>query len=123
MANDYLIITNSNELLQIPLDGIVYILSEGNYSVLMQSDKTEKLFVVNLGSFLKLIELQLKNKANTFIRIGKSLIVNRNYIYSIHPGKQQLVMSDRHFQHYYELKASKEALKQLKAFIESTLKV
>jgi DNA-binding LytR/AlgR family response regulator len=71
---------------------------------------------------LKLIESQLKAEAQTFIRIGKSLIINRNYIYSIHPAKQQLILSDNCIQHYFELSASKEALKQLKAYIESTLK-
>jgi len=120
--DNYLIITNSNELVRIPTDKIVYILSDGDYSTLVQTDKKEKIFTVNLGSFEILIESQLKDKSETFIRIGRSLIINKNYIYCINPNKQQLILSDRHFQHYFELTASKEALKQLKALIESTFK-
>ena len=120
--DNYLIITNSNELVRIPIDKIIYILSDGDYSTLVQTDKKEKMFTVNLGSFETLIESQLKNKSDTFIRIGRSLIINKNYIYCINPNKQQLILSDRHFQHYFELTASKEALKQLKALIESTLR-
>ncbi|GHT60602.1 hypothetical protein AGMMS50239_09880 [Bacteroidia bacterium] len=122
MTDNYLIITNSNELVRIPTDRIAYILSDGDYSTLVQTDKIEKMFTVSLGSFVKLIELQLKGEAEIFIRIGKSLIVNKNYIYSVNPNKQQLILSDRHFQYYFELTASKEALKQLKAFVESTFK-
>jgi DNA-binding LytR/AlgR family response regulator len=103
-------------------DRIVYISSDGNYSTLVQTDKTERVFTVNLGDMLKLIESQLKADAQLFIRIGKSLIINRNYIYCIHPYKQQLILSDNCFQHYFELSASKEALKQLKTYIESTIK-
>jgi DNA-binding LytR/AlgR family response regulator len=119
---NYLTITNSNELVRVATERIVYISSDGNYSTLVQSDKIERVFSVNLGDMLKLIESQLKAEAQTFIRIGKSLIINRNYIYSINPTKQQLILSDNCFQHYFELSASKEALKQLKTYIESTLK-
>jgi DNA-binding LytR/AlgR family response regulator len=120
--SNYLIITNSNELVRIPTDKIVYISSDGDYSTLVQTDKIKKIFTVNLGSFELLIEAQLKEKSEIFIRIGRSLIINKNYIYCINPNKQQLILSDRHFQNYFELTASKEALKQLKALIESTLK-
>jgi DNA-binding LytR/AlgR family response regulator len=121
-TENYLTITNSNELVRIATERIVFISSDGNYSTLVQTDKVKRVFSINLGDMLKLIESQLKAEAQTFIRIGKSLIINRNYIYCIHPAKQQLVLSDKGFQHYFEQSASKEALKQLKTYIESTLK-
>jgi DNA-binding LytR/AlgR family response regulator len=120
--DNYLIITNSNELVRVSPERIVYISSDGNYSTLALTDKKERVFSINLGDFLRLIESQLKAEAQVFIRIGKSLIINRNYIYCIHPAKQQLILSDNCHQHYFELSASKEALKQLKAYIESTIK-
>ena len=47
-----------------------------------------------------------------FIRIGKSLIVNRDYIAFINQVRQKLILSDcRSFR--YEVSASKEALKAL----------
>ena len=52
-----------------------------------------------------------------FIRIGKSLIVNRDYIAFINQVRQKLILSDcRSFR--YEVSASKEALKALKELIE-----
>jgi DNA-binding LytR/AlgR family response regulator len=120
--DSYLIITNSNELVRVSPDRIVYISSDGNYSTLVLTDKAERVFTIKLGDVLSLIESQLKAGAQVFIRIGKSLIINRNYIYCINPYKQQLILSDNCFQHYFDLSASKEALKQLKTYMESTLK-
>jgi DNA-binding LytR/AlgR family response regulator len=85
-------------------------------------DKTEHLFTFNLSHFQKLIEKQLKDEASQFIRIGKSLIINRDYIYRINLAKQQLVMSDMALNQAFMLSASKEALKQLKQLLENELK-
>lgn len=52
-----------------------------------------------------------------FIRIGKSLIVNRDFIAFIHPVRQKMILSDcRSFRH--EVSASKDALKALKELLE-----
>ena len=56
-----------------------------------------------------------------FIRIGKSLIINRSYIYYINVPKQKLILSDvATFNH--TVVASKEALKQLKELLEKEVK-
>ena len=82
-------------------------------------DKTGHVFTMNLAHFQQMIEEQLGKEAMTFIRIGKQLIVNRAYIFKINPNKQQLYMSNSEVNIAFELQASKEALKQLKALIES----
>lgn len=82
-------------------------------------DKTEQVFTMNLAHFQQMIEEQLGRDAMTFIRIGKQLIVNRSYIFKINPNKQQLIMSNMDVNIAFDLQASKEALKQLKALIES----
>ena len=98
---------------------IVYVVSDGNYSTMVLHDKTEQVFTMNLAHFQQMIEEQLGKEAMTFIRIGKQLIVNRAYIFKINPNKQQLIMSDMDVNIAFDLQASKEALKQLKALIES----
>ena len=65
------------------------------------------------------MEEQLGKEAMTFIRLGKQLIVNRAYIFRVNPNKQQLLMSNMQVNNAFELSASKEALKQLKALMES----
>jgi DNA-binding LytR/AlgR family response regulator len=86
------------------------------------SDRDEKLFTFNLATFQRTIEQQLKHEAQLFIRIGKSLIINRNYIHYINVSKQQLVLSDMSFEYSFTLAASKEALKQLKSILEESVK-
>ena len=121
MSNKVLIISNSNELVRVKPERIVYVESDGNYSTLVLHDKTEQVFTMNLARFQQMIEEQLGKEAMTFIRIGKQLIVNRAYIFKINPNKQQLIMSDMDVNIAFDLQASKEALKQLKALIESEI--
>jgi len=121
MSNKVLVISNANELVRIKPERIVYVVSDGNYSTMVLHDKTEQVFTMNLAHFQQMIEEQLGKEAMTFIRIGKQLIVNRAYIFKINPNKQQLIMSDMDVNIAFDLQASKEALKQLKALIESEI--
>lgn len=114
-----LVITSVNELVRIRPDRVVYITSDGNYSVVTFHDRTEQVFSFNLLHMQRLIERQLQEEAARFIRIGKSLIINRDYIYKINPSKQQLVMADTALDGVFSLVASKEALRQLKGYLES----
>ena len=121
MSNKVLIISNANELVRIKPERVVYVLSDGNYSTMVLHDETKLVFTMNLAHCQQLIEEQLGKEAETFIRIGKQLIVNRAYIFKINPTKQQLIMSNMEVNQAIELQASKEALKQLKAYLESTI--
>ena len=119
MSNKVLIISNANELARVKPERVVYVESDGNYSTMVLHDKTEQVFTMNLAQCQQLMEEQLGKDAMTFIRIGKQLIVNRAYIFKINPNKQQLIMSDMDVNIAFDLQASKEALKQLKALLES----
>ena len=121
MSSKVLIISNANELVRIKPERVVYVVSDGNYSTMVLHDKTELVFTMNLAHCQQLIEEQLGKEAETFIRIGKQLIINRAYIFKINVNKQQLVMSDMALNHAFTLQASKEALKQLKTYLESTV--
>lgn len=116
-----IIISSTNELIRVLPQRIVYISSDGNYSTMVLHDKTEQLFTFNLSHFQKIIEMQLKEDARTFIRIGKSLIINKEYIYKINMGRQQLVLSDMVLNESFMLSASKEALRQLKILLEKEI--
>lgn len=98
---------------------VVYVESDGNYSTMVLHDKTELVFTMNLAHCQQLMEEQLGKEAKTFIRIGKQLIVNTTYIFKVNVNKQQLIMSNIELNQAFTLQASKEALKQLKALIES----
>lgn len=119
MASKELIISNSNELVRVKPERVVYVESDGNYSTMMLHDKTELVFTMNLAHCQQLMEEQLGKEAKTFIRIGKQLIVNSAYIFKVNVNKQQLIMSNTELNQAFTLQASKEALKQLKTLIES----
>ena len=116
-----LIISTSIDLVRIAPDKIVYIASDGNYSTLVQTDNEVRMLSYQLGQIEKMISSQLGSEGNIFIRIGKSLIINRSYIYYINIPKQKLTLSDvASFSH--SVTASKEALKQLKELLEKEVK-
>lgn len=121
MSSKTIIISNTNELVRVKPERVVYVESDGNYSTMVLHDKTEHVFTMNLAHCQQLIEEQLGKEADTFIRIGKQLIINRAYIFKINVNKQTLMMADMSLNHAFTLSASKEALKQLKAYLESTI--
>ena len=117
----HLIISTSLDLVRIAPEYIVCISSDGNYSTLVQADGEMRMLSYQLGNIEKMISSQLGAEGNVFIRIGKSLIINRSYIYYINIPKQRLILSDaKDFSH--TVTASKEALKQLKELLEKEAK-
>lgn len=115
-----LIIPTSIDLVRIAPERVVYISSDGNYSTLVQADGEMRMLSFQLGQVEKMIADQLGREGNNFIRIGKSLIINRIYIYYINIPRQKLVLSDvASFSH--TISASKEALKSLKDLIEKEI--
>ena len=73
---------------------------------------------MQLGQMERLIDSQLGQFKRNFVRIGKSLIINRAHLYYIHITRQQLILKDAS-NGQYTVQASKEALKQLKTLIET----
>ncbi len=116
-----LIFSTNIELVRIAPEKVVYISSDGNYSSLVQADGEMRLLSFQLGQIEKMIADQLGDSNRNFIRIGKSLIINRSYIYYINVPRQKLILSDAGSVHH-TVSASKEALKQLKEFIEKESK-
>ena len=117
----HLVISTMNDLVRITPDSVIYFSSEGNYSTLMLRDGNARIVTVQLGQIEKMIAAQLGAEGNIFIRIGKSLIINRSYIYYINISRQQLMLSNVET-FSYTVAASKEALKQLKELLDSEVK-
>lgn len=112
-----LIFTTSTEIVRVPSNTVVYITADGNYSVITMADGENFVLTLQLGQIERRIAEMLNSNDNRFIRIGKSLIVNRDFIAFINPVRQRMVLSDcLTFRH--EVSASKEALKALKELLE-----
>lgn len=112
-----LIFHTSTELVRIPSDAVVFITADGNYSAITTADGSDYVLTLQLGHIEKRIAEIVDDNDNRFIRIGKSLIVNRKFITFINPARQRITLSDcRSFRH--DVSASREALKSLKELIE-----
>jgi|GEM_PF-155125 len=115
----HLVISKGTELHRFPLEALVYITAEGNYSEAFTLDGRKALISMQLGQIHLLMEQQLGNVRSNFIRLGRGLIINKEYIYHIDISKKLLIMSDCR-NHFYQLSASREALLKLKEYMEST---
>ena len=116
-----LVISTSVELIRISPNNIVFISSDGNYSTLVLTDGESRVLTLQLGQLEKLIENQLGSAGATFIRIGRSLIINRAFVYYINLPQQKLILSDQN-RINHTLNASKEALRTLKELFEQEVK-
>ncbi len=111
--NDVLKFSTSSELLRVPSGAVVAVRADGNYSSIMTADGQEYILTLQLGQIEQRMAEMLPSGDNRFIRIGKSLIVNRDFITLVNPSKQKLILSDcKSFRLGFS--ASREALKALK---------
>ena len=113
----FLLISTSNELVRVAPEHIVCITSDGNYSTLIQADGESRIVSYQLGRMAEMITTQLGVRGNDFIRVGKAVIINRNFVHYINIPKQKLILSDSCSVNH-TVTVSKEALKQLKELIE-----
>ena len=117
IMNKRLIFTTSTEIVRVPPESVVFITADGNYSALTMADGENFVLTLQLGQIERRLADMLDKDDHRFIRIGKSLIVNRDFIAFIHPVRQRMILSDcRNFRH--EVSASKDALKALKELLE-----
>lgn len=113
---EWLRITTSTELVRVQTDDIVFVHADGNYSEILLYNGKRHLMTFQLHFFEETFR-HLKD--NFFIRVGRSLIVNRNYIYLINLTEQKMILTGGKLGTEYEVKASKDALKEIKARLES----
>lgn len=108
-------ISTSVGLFRVPTEDIAYIEASGNYCDVYLFNGEAVTMTFQLHYFVEALE---KLKQNFFARVGKSLIVNKNFVYSINITNQDLKLMDHRMSQWFKLRASKEALKELKNILE-----
>jgi len=118
-----LVISKGTELLRVPTENLVYIKADGNYCHVHTRFGKEQMVSFQLGQIEDMIEDQLGKDGINFIRLGRGLIVNTDFVYFIDITRQCLVLSDcvSCFFDGEDLKASRDVLIKLKAYIDATL--
>lgn len=118
MLGSHLVISKGTELLRIPAERLVYIEADGNYSHVVAQDGRKAMVSFQLGQIEDLIDNQLGEDGSRFSRVGRGLIINMDFVYSIDISKQTLILSDC-LNFRQELSASREVLIKLKSYIDA----
>lgn len=116
-----IVISKGTELLRIPVSRLVYISADGNYSEVVTQDNRKRIVSYQLGQIEDMIGDQLGDEGSNFIRLGRGLIINLDFVYWVDVTKQELILSDC-AGCYHELSASREVLIKLKAYIDALIK-
>ena len=112
---EWLRISTSTELVRVLTDDIVFVHADGNYSDVLLYNGKKHTMTFQLHFFDESFQ-RLKN--NFFVRVGRSLIVNKNYIYLINLTDQNIILTGGKLADEYMVRASRDALKELKAKLE-----
>ena len=114
---EWLRISTSTELVRVATDEIVFVRADGNYSDIVLTNGKSRKMTFQLHFFDEVFQ-QLQN--NMFVRVGRSLIVNKRYIHVINLTDQMLVFSGQQIKcDIKPINVSRDALKQLKELLEN----
>ena len=108
---EWLKITTNSEIIRIPTVEIIFIKGDGNYSDIFLANGKKENVISQLHDLMD--KLTVLNY-NPFYRVGKRLIINRDYIFKVNPGLQRIILSNSRLEKDILIKASKDALKKLK---------
>ncbi|MDR1407512.1 MAG: LytTR family transcriptional regulator [Tannerella sp.] len=117
MMDKFLIIKTRDEFLRIRISDILYFEADRNYTKLLLSEGIQFTFAINIGKIEEMFQTQYIDAQSMLIRVGKSFIVNKNYILQINLPKQKLLLLTPGGKPR-ELIVSKEPLKALKEMLE-----
>ena len=86
---EWLRISTSIEMVRVATDEIVYVRADGNYCDRVLTNGTRRKMTFQLHFFEEIFQ---SLQYNTFVRVGRSLIVNKRYIFVINLPEQQLIL-------------------------------
>jgi DNA-binding LytR/AlgR family response regulator len=99
------------------MSDILYFEADRNYTKLLLSEGIQFTFAINIGKIEDMFQAQYADSHATLLRVGKSFIINKNYILQINLPKQKLLLLTPGGKPR-ELTVSKEPLKALKDMLE-----
>ena len=113
---EWLKISTSTELVRVATSEIVYVRADGNYSDLVLTNGKKRKMTFQLHFFDEVFQL-LRN--NFFVRVGRSLIVNKRYIHVVNLTDQMLVFGGQTITgEIAPVQVSRDSLKKLKELLE-----
>ena len=122
VTNIMLTIKNKSEVLYLRLDNILYIQADGNYcNIYLADGGVIHTLTYQRAEIARMMDDQIPAaKRKRFVLLGRSYMVNTDYVLCIQPGKQQLIFSVNRFGTCKKtrIKATTKALDSLIAEME-----
>lgn len=112
-----IIISNTTELFRVSADDVMAFRARGNYTVAVLNDGQEHVLSYQLGLLSEIVSEQLGADGDLFIRVGRSITINREYVFIINLPERKLELRSPQGKKVSET-ISKEALAKLKMIIE-----
>jgi len=111
---NYFLYSTPTSLLHFDAETLMYVQADGNYVTLHFRDSSTKVLTMQLHDFENLLVRKTPGK---FSKVGRSLIVNLKFVFSINITRQELVISDK-VMFTHTLSPSKKALEEFKTQFE-----
>jgi DNA-binding LytR/AlgR family response regulator len=108
-----LCLNSRDELVLIDLDTVVLFQADGNYTKLMYVGGLKQTLSMGLSKLELCLKAALPEGKSNFIRLGRSMIINQKYLYSINMTTHKLFLGDFN-SHLYGITAPKPLLKAYK---------
>lgn len=120
MQNE-LIVRNSTEMFRFSATEMAAILADGNYCKVLLTDGSDELLPFQLGHLEDLCGKQLGAYSRNFIRIGRSVMLNAEYIFNINIPERKIVLRTPQGKKIRLDHLPPEALKALKLYMEEKI--
>ncbi len=90
-----LCINSRDEMSVFDLDKVAYIQAGGNYSHIVYIAGSKTMITLGLSKLEEMVKMVTpKGTRSSFVRLGRSLIINQDYLSNINLLKQRLTLSD-----------------------------
>lgn len=122
MANK-IIFNSRDELLSIDLARVVYFIADGNYTRVILDNKVVCTIGFNLSKMEATLGEYFKNHSGpSFVRTGKSHIINLDRVLQVNIAKTRIVMIGSS-ENVFTIEASRDAVKKLKELMHNSKNV
>lgn len=117
-----LCLNSRDELVVLNLDSIAYAEADGNFTNLYSIKGNKIVLTIGLGKLETSIAAAYgPGVSSPFIRLGRSFIINQNYLFRIILPKQKLILSDMG-ENTFSISVNKQLLKNYKELVRNGYK-
>ncbi len=115
-----LCINSRDEMSVFDLDKVAYIQAGGNYSHIVYIGGSKTMITLGLSKLEEMVKMVTpKGTRSPFVRLGRSLIINQDYLSNINLLKQRLTLSDNQG-HTHAIEVPKALLKAYKDLLRKS---